>query len=115
MPHRQQPVQPAYRLGAQPSELLAAIAQQPQAHQVVIAGDRADASAVQGGQADGHRVILAGLAAMTLGIHTHPGGQLRGHIQHVLPVGHQPLHQRPARPTASLHRPAAVVPPPGEY
>jgi len=53
----QQPVQPAHRLGAQPPEFLAAIAQQPQADQRIITGDLGDAGAVQGGQPDRDGVI----------------------------------------------------------
>jgi hypothetical protein len=105
----QQPVQPAHRLGAQLPELFAAIAQQPQAHQRIIRGDLGDVGAVQGGQPDRDGVVPVGLAAMALGVHAHPGGQLRWHVQHQLAVGHQPLRQGPARPAAALHRPAKPV------
>ena len=56
-------------------------------------------------------VVPVGLAAMAPGVHPHPGGQLRGHVQHLLAIGHQPLRQGPARPAAALNRPAALLPP----
>jgi len=45
----QQPAQPTHRLSPLRGELFAPVAQQPQAHQLVIAGDRGDAGAVEGG------------------------------------------------------------------
>ena len=39
-----------------------------------------------------------------------PGGQLGRHIQHPLPIGQQPLRQRPADPVRALHRPDPLGP-----
>ena len=53
----QQPMQPAHRLGAQRAQLIAAIAQQPQADQRVITAYHRNARAVQRSQTDRDRVI----------------------------------------------------------
>jgi hypothetical protein len=110
----QQPVQPTHRLGPLRCELVAPITQQPQAHMLIVAGHRQDTGAIQGGQADGHGVVLVGLAAVATGVHPDPGGQLDRHIQHHLPVTDQPLSQRPACAVAALHRPAPLGPPGSE-
>jgi hypothetical protein len=43
-----------------------------------------------------------------------PGGQLGWHVQHPLPVGQRPLHQRTADPVRPFHRPDPLGPLPGE-
>ena len=106
----EQPVQPAHRLGPQRAQLLAPVAQQPQAGQHVIGCHQGDPAAVQGGQADGHGVVPVGLAAVALRVNPDPGGQLRGNVQDQLAVSDQPLRQGPPRTAAALHRPAAVLP-----
>ena len=110
----QQTMQPAHRLRAQRAQLVAAIAQQPQADQRVITAHHRDACAVQRSQTDRDRVIGVGLAAMPLRVHPNASGQFRGHVEHDLAVTGQPLRQRPARAMATLHRPAPMRPAAGE-
>jgi hypothetical protein len=110
----QQPVQPAYRLGAGRDQFLAAVTQQPQGDQCVVGGHRQDTFCLQRGQAYRDSVVTIGLAAMAAGEHTDPRGELGGHIHDWLAAGHQVLGQRPACAMTALHRPAARPPLPRE-
>jgi hypothetical protein len=107
-------MQPAHRLGAQRAQLVAAIAQQPQADQHVITAHHRNAGAVQRSQTDRDRVIGVGLAAVPLRVHPNASGQFRRHVEHHLAITDQPLRQCSARAMATLDRPAPMRPAAGE-
>jgi hypothetical protein len=54
--------------------------------------------------------VGVGLAVVTGVEQPRPGGELGGHIHHVLPVGQQPLRQRTPCTVAALDRPDPVRP-----
>jgi hypothetical protein len=106
----EQPLQPVHRLHPTLGQLVAAVGQQPQRDQRLVvtklvqppAAHRHHRHRVRAG-----RVGLAGVAGVE---HPHPRGQLRRHVDHDLPVGQQPLGQRPACSVRALDRPPAVRP-----
>lgn len=76
--------------------------------------DRAGRDRADRDRAGRDRFIPVGHAAMAAGVHPDPDGQLGRHVQHQFTVGDQPLGQGPPCALASIHRPTALVPPPGE-
>ena len=66
------------------------------------------------GDPDGHGVSIVALAAVTGGQKPHPGGQLRGDVDHVHTVLAQAARQRCTQAGCALDRPVGVRPFPGE-
>src|SRR5450631_4252659 len=83
-------------------QLVPAPAQQPHHLQVlVIGGQLAQATGAHRNSSYGMRVGLIGLAALPGVQHTHPGSQLRRHVEHPFPVADQPLGERTTGATAA--------------
>ena len=109
----QQPVQPTHGAGAGAGELVPAVGQQPQRHQLVVDDDLVQPRSADGDHGDGVGVGSVGLAAVSGGEHPRPRRQLRRHVHHLLAVGDQPLGQVPADPVAAFDRPDPIRPPAG--
>ena len=88
-------MQPRYRLGAGVRQLLAAVGEQPQRHQLILARERPQRRSAGRDHRDGVRISGISLAALPGGEHPGPGRQLRWHIHHGLAVSDQPLRDMP--------------------
>ena len=105
---------PVQGLRPGPGDLVPAVAQQPQHHQVRIGGQLPQSGVPQRDHDDRMRIGGIGLEPLAGARHPRPGRQLRRHIQHPLAVGEQPLGHRAPDPVRALHRPDSRRPLPGQ-
>lgn len=101
-------MQPADRLRAQGDKFRAAIRQQPQADQCVVAMHPGDAIAEQRGGADRDGVVEVGLATVSLGVDPHPCRELGRYVEHDLAAADQTLRQGSASTVTALDGPPVI-------
>ena len=105
-------MQPRYRRGAGVRQFLAAIGEQPQRHQLILARDWPQGRSAGRDHRDGMRVSGVRLAALPGGEHPGSRRQLRGHIHHRLAVGDQPLRDMAPDALAAFDCPGPLRPGP---
>ena len=92
------------------AERSAPVGQDAQHGELLVVDDRAQAGHPGANQGDRVRVGGVGLAALPGGEDADPGGQLRGHVDDLLPVGEKSGSDVPADAAAALDSPDALWP-----
>jgi hypothetical protein len=106
----EQPVEATDSLGAQRTELIAAVRQQAQAHQHAVGSHGNDAAAIQCGESDRDGVIDVCLAAVPLGVDPHSSSQLGWHVKYDLAVDEESLGQGSTGAVTPLDCPPSLLP-----
>ena len=106
----QQHVQAAQGPGAFGDQVVAAVAQQPEDHRLVLQGDRAQPPVVDSGRGDRAGVGQVALAGAAGAQQPGPGRQLGRHVQDLLAGGDQQLGDAAAQAAGALHRPPSLRP-----
>jgi hypothetical protein len=106
----QQHMQAAQGAGALGDQVVAAVAEQPEDHRLVLPGDRAQPPVVDGGRSDRAGIGQVALAGAAGPQQSGPGGQLGRHIHDRLPGSDQQLGDPAAQATGALDRPAPLRP-----
>jgi hypothetical protein len=103
-------LQPVDGLHPDPCEFFAAVDQHPQRLELDVIAQHPQVLGADRDHRDRVGVVCVGLAVVPGIEQPGAGGELGGHVDHLLTVGQQPLRQRPAGAVAALDRPHPLRP-----